>query len=102
MSMIYIHPYAGPHVGRGLGEKPAKVNSLATSSEHIVEHDERDDKGEDAGEGGVVVLPIADGRVGGRLTGHHPGGPDSSDSAIILRSYIWSIFSSQENVRLAS
>ena len=76
-----IHPNAGPHVGRGLCEKPAKVNSLATSGEHIVEHYERDDEGEDAGEGGVVVLPIADGRVGGRLAGHHPGGP--SDSAII-------------------
>ena len=81
--MFYIHPYAGPHVGRRLGEEPAKVNPLATSGEHIVEHDERDDEGEDAGEGGVVVLPIADGRVGGRLTGHHPGGPDSSDSAIM-------------------
>ena len=39
---------------------------------------ERDDEGEDAGEGGVVVLPIADGRVGGRLAGHHPGGPEDS------------------------
>ena len=81
-----IHPYAGPHVGRGFSEEPAKVNSLATAGEHIVEHYDRDDEGEEAGEGGVVVLPIADRGVGGRLTGHHPGGPDPSNSAIILRS----------------
>ena len=48
---------------------------------------EGDNEGEYAGEGGVVVFPIADRGVGGRLAGHHPGGPENSaNSVIILRS----------------